>query len=229
MFSKRSDKLELLDAEEIPFSDIERNLRELHVINRYLGGYSVSKDAFRYLFKKGRPEVLVDIGSGGGELLADVREWGNSNGYALRLVGVDKKKECVAYSINKNPVDISFVCDDYRNVLNHVPDATVLHASLFCHHLNNYEITALIRFAVQNRLTLVINDLSRHPVAYYSISLLTKLFSRSKLVKNDAPLSVLRGFTRKEWESLIQNAGVKNYRIRNCWAFRHQVIVHHEQ
>ena len=48
-----------------------------------------------------------------------------------------------------------------------------------------------------------INDLHRHPLAYHSIRILTSLFSKSYLVKNDAPLSVLRGFKKKELEDLL--------------------------
>ena len=70
-----------------------------------------------------------------------------------------------------------------------------------------------------------IADLHRHPLAYYSIKWLTGLFSKSYLVKNDAPLSVLRGFSRKEWESLLTKAGIKNYSIRWKWAFRWLIIV----
>ncbi len=70
-----------------------------------------------------------------------------------------------------------------------------------------------------------INDLHRHPLAYYSIRWLTGLFSRSYLVKNDAPLSVRRGFSRSELKSLLEAAGITNYSIRWRWAFRWLVIV----
>jgi hypothetical protein len=70
-----------------------------------------------------------------------------------------------------------------------------------------------------------INDLHRHAFAYYSIRALTRLFSKSYLVKNDAPLSVLRGFKKKEFISLLNQAGIPNYTIRWRWAFRWLIIV----
>ena len=70
-----------------------------------------------------------------------------------------------------------------------------------------------------------INDLHRHPFAYYSIRILTSLFSKSYLVKNDAPLSVLRGFKKKELSALLDKAGISNYTIQWKWAFRWLVIV----
>jgi hypothetical protein len=70
-----------------------------------------------------------------------------------------------------------------------------------------------------------INDLHRNPFAYYSISWLTKIFSKSYLVKNDAPLSVLRGFKRKEWKSLLAKSEIWNYSLQWKWAFRWLIIV----
>ena len=73
-----------------------------------------------------------------------------------------------------------------------------------------------------------INDLQRHPFAYHSIKMLTKLFSRSYLVKNDGPVSVLRGFRRREWVQLLHEAGITNYSIRWRWAFRYLIVVKNE-
>jgi hypothetical protein len=56
--------------------------------------------------------------------------------------------------------------------------------------------------------------------------LLTRLFSKSYLVKNDAPLSVLRGFTKKEWLKYLKKAGATHYAVKWKWAFRHQIIVY---
>ncbi|MBO9571645.1 MAG: SAM-dependent methyltransferase, partial [Chitinophagaceae bacterium] len=70
-----------------------------------------------------------------------------------------------------------------------------------------------------------INDLQRHPVAFHSIKWLTRMFSKSYLVRNDAPISVMRGFTRKEWEILLGKAGIKNYSVKWKWAFRFLIIV----
>ncbi len=41
-FSRRSYQKELLDRDDIPFRDIERNMQELDVINTWLGGHEIS-------------------------------------------------------------------------------------------------------------------------------------------------------------------------------------------
>jgi hypothetical protein len=66
--------------------------------------------------------------------------------------------------------------------------------------------------------------LQRHPLAYYSIKILTRLFSKSYLVKNDAPLSVLRGFHKKELVNILQAANIASFSIEWRNAFRWLVV-----
>jgi D-alanyl-D-alanine dipeptidase len=44
------------------------------------------------------------------------------------------------------------------------------------------------------------------------------------LVKNDAPLSVKRGFRKSELVSLLEKAGFKNYSVKWSWAFRYRIV-----
>jgi hypothetical protein len=79
-----------------------------------------------------------------------------------------------------------------------------------------------------SRLGFFINDLQRNPLAYHSIKILTALFSRSYMVKNDAPLSVLRGFSKSELESMMKTAFGEpvtiTFEIHWKWAFRWLLI-----
>lgn len=227
MFSHRSREKELLDSDNIPTKDLYRNLDELDFINHWLGGYSVSFDALKKLLLKGKNPHLVDIGCGGGDTLKRIQNWADLNGISLELTGIDLKETCIRYCKEKHQNSrIRFIEDDYRNIGNHISKVDIIHACLFCHHLSEAEIIDLLKFSVQNKAILVINDLHRHWLAWASIRLLTRLFSRSYLVKNDAPLSVLRGFSAKEWKAMIEKSGVKKAEIRWKWAFRHQIIVH---
>ncbi len=227
MFKQRHPGPELIDAKDLPTQDLHRVLHELDIINNLLGGYTVSLRALKKLLRYGESYVMVDIGSGGGDTLKRILRWNRRAGHDLQLVGVDLKPDCIAYAENHDPQpEIKFLCDDYRRVYDHVPKIDVLHACLFCHHLTRAEIVELIRFAQAKGSVLLINDLERHPVAYASIKLLTRFFSQSYLVKNDASLSVLRGFRRREWIAILEEAGAQHFELHTRWAFRHQLIVY---
>jgi hypothetical protein len=105
-------------------------------------------------------------------------------------------------------------------------ESDIVIASLFCHHLKDDELNELFNWcALHAKTAVIINDLHRHPLAYYSIAWLTSLFSRSYLVKNDAKLSVLRGFKSKELISLVSRTGFQQITIKWCWAFRWLLII----
>jgi SAM-dependent methyltransferase len=226
MFKNRSYTKELLDGDSISSQDLFQNLKELNTINNLLGGYRISFNALKKVVVKTKPLVFVDIGCGGGDTLKQIQNWSRKYNYNLKLVGVDLKPVCIDYSVKNNNSEIEFICDDYKNVLHHISKVDVIHACLFCHHLTEDEIVGLIKFCKSHHITLIINDLERNPIAYYAIKFLTQLFSKSYLVKNDAPLSVLRGFKKSEWERIIKQAEVNDYSINYKWAFRHEVIVY---
>ena len=55
--------------------------------------------------------------------------------------------------------------------------------------------------------------------------MLTTLFSRSVLVKNDAPISVRKGFSKSELKNLLMKTNLQKYEIHRKWAFRWLVTV----
>ena len=91
-------------------------------------------------------------------------------------------------------------------------------------HFKEDELVDMLQWMKENAAKgFFINDLQRHPLAYHSIKWITKLFSKSYLVKNDAPLSVARGFTKKEWKQLLEWACIDDYSLQWKWAFRYLV------
>jgi 2-polyprenyl-3-methyl-5-hydroxy-6-metoxy-1,4-benzoquinol methylase len=222
----RSYQKELLDAEGIPTADLFQNLKELDRINTLLGGYNITFSALKKIVKPNKTYTLIDIGCGGGDTLKHIKRWQLRKKLDLKLIGIDLKPVCIDYANQQTAgQNIELICDDYRNMFRHVNQIDIIHACLFCHHLSEAQLIELIQFAIKRRITLVINDLERNPIAYYAIKILTGLFSKSYLVKNDAPLSVARGFKKKEWVDIIEKAGATDFSVKNKWAFRHEIII----
>ena len=231
-FANRSTESELIDEAGIPFSDWETCLRELNMVNTYLGGHRITVDGVRQLLKnQQRKEVhICEIGCGGGDNLKAIAHSFDRNGeHIFKFTGVDINEACTVFARdNCKKIDAQFICSDYREVVfDRKPD--IIFNSLFCHHFSREQIVAMLSWMSKNTTTgFFINDLQRHPVAYHSIKWLTTIFSRSYLVKNDGPVSVKRGFLKAEWEEMLQQANIKKYSIEWRWAFRYLVIVQHE-
>jgi len=224
-FIHRSYEKELLDRNDIPFDEIKQNMRELNVINSFLGGHRCTilgiKNMLDPDLSKKNEIHITEIGCGGGDNLRVIRDWGIKNKKHFHLTGIDINPECIRYaeslSANKG---IAFICSDYKDVhLSNAPD--VIFSSLFCHHFTDEELSFMLQWMYRNsEKGFFINDLHRHAAAFYSIKLLTQLFSRSRLVKNDAPLSVRRGFVKQDWTNVFRQAGITTFNCRWIWAFR---------
>ena len=142
---------------------------------------------------------------------------------AMIEIDVSDSREKIKQHKKENK-GIIFTCGDYRNLrLEAAP--RIIFSSLFCHHFSKEDLAEQLQWCRSHApCGFFINDLHRHPVAYYSIKWLTSLFSHSYLVRNDAPLSVLRGFHKNEWEELLDLAGISGSEINWKWAFRWLVI-----
>jgi 2-polyprenyl-3-methyl-5-hydroxy-6-metoxy-1,4-benzoquinol methylase len=221
-FAKRSFEKELLDQDGIPFADIERNMLELDLINTWLGGHRISILGLKQLLGGRRRIRICEIGCGGGDNLRVLTRYCHRHGVVTEVVGVDINEHCIEVAREKwRDGQAEWLNSDYRLVAFDRRKPDIIFSSLFCHHFTDQELVSMIRWMEQNSTTgWYINDLHRHPLAYYSIRWLTKWLSRSYLVKNDAPLSVLRGFTRAEWTTILQEAGIETYQLKWKWAFR---------
>ena len=230
-FKCRSYQKELLDGPAIPFEDIKRNMQELDLINRRLGGHAITLKGISGLLPLARssdfPLHIAEIGCGGGDNLKAIQSWASTKGIEVRLTGIDINRECIAYASEQSTgAGISFIHSDYRDVT-WEKKPHIIFSSLFCHHFTDQELVDMLQWMrCGSRLGFFINDLHRHPLAYYSIKCLTRLFSRSYLVKNDAPLSVKRGFKRQEWKHLFEQAGMANFVCEWQWAFRWLITYH---
>lgn len=227
-FRHRSYEFELLDRPGIPFEDIQRNMQELNVINTWLGGHAITLAGLQQLAPASKPLTICEIGCGGGDNLAAIWQWCRKNKIAASLIGVDINPFCITLAEKRLPAETQLITADYKEaVFEEQPD--IIFSSLFCHHFTDREMVKQLQWMhTHARTGFFINDLHRHSAAYYSIKVLTKLFSKSYLVKHDAPLSVARGFTRKEWVQLFNLAGIGNFSIEWKWAFRWLVMVKKE-
>ncbi|MEO6327761.1 MAG: methyltransferase domain-containing protein [Ginsengibacter sp.] len=226
-YTYRSNKKELLDREDIPFADIQRNLEELEFINIHLGGHAITIAGFKKLLADKKSISVCEIGCGGGDNLNAINNWCNKKKVKASFTGIDINANCIAYArVNSRVKNIHFISTDYKLAKFDEARPGIIFSSLFCHHFTDDELIDMVRWMKANSTVgFFINDLHRHPIAYHFIKLATKFFSRSYLVKNDAPLSVLRGFRKMEWKNILKQAGIDNYSIEWKWAFRYLIVV----
>lgn len=208
-----------------------QTLKELKIINKLLGGNHVTTSALKRIVKKHPKKIytIADVGCGGGDMIRIMADWADKEGIQCRFIGVDANPNIIqtAKGNLKDLQNVVFICQNVFDEDFLKEKVDIITCTLFTHHFTDGELMALFEnFRIKSSLGLVINDLHRHPLAYYSIRLLTRLFSKSPMVKNDGPLSVLRSFQRKELSHLIKTTGFHSFEIQWKWAFRWRVIAY---
>jgi 2-polyprenyl-3-methyl-5-hydroxy-6-metoxy-1,4-benzoquinol methylase len=229
-FKSRSTGIEIMDDLDCKGEVVDQTLRELDFINQWLGGNAVTLNALRLLWKSNNKSgtiTIADLGCGSGEMMKLIYKLANKNKQRVFLTGIDANANIIEYA-KRNQVNnsiafesINIFSDEFK-----VREFDIIVCTLFLHHFTGEELVLVFKsFKQQARIGIIVNDIHRHPLAYYSIKWLTQLFSKSEMVKFDAPLSVLRAFTKSELKDLLSKSGITNYELTWKWAFRWQLII----
>ena len=208
-FRERATEDEFMDDLSRPKHEFAQAYRELEIVNRWLGGIRAIE---RFLPAISNP-LILDVAAGA----CDVSE-ALLRKMPCRLVVLDRNVEGLRLARKSVPVvadalDLPFCNGTFDVVM----------ASLFFHHLSNAECVKVLgeMWRISKRVVLV-NDLHRHVAAYFSIRILTVLFSRSVMVRHDGPVSVLRAFRPRELLNIAHSSGIA---ARGHRSFPHRLVL----
>jgi hypothetical protein len=223
--SRRSSAAEMMDDFTIEGLVLRDTLDKLETINRLLGGNSATlKGLKKILLKSSKTKTItiVDLGCGHGDILRDVAKFGRKNSYKFKLIGIDANNAAIDYAkaLSKDYPELSFETIDVFSEDFKKQTYDVVLCTLFLHHFKNNEIIPFLKSTVQKAsIGVIVNDLHRHKLAYYSFKMIG-LFIKNKMVREDGLTSVLKAFKRNELETILTKTGV-NFSIQWKWAFRY--------
>jgi len=236
--SRLADTAELLDGPLDP-ADLRANLRDLARANRWLGGTAVSRRAVLALTDgrdagsrhdgaagHERPLRLLDVGTGAADIPRALQASFGRRGIRLEVEAVDRRPEILALAaerLGEGPAGIHLERANGEDLP--YPDASfdIAHCSLLVHHLEPERATALLtEMARVSRVGVVVNDLDRTRHGYLGAWLLSRLATRNRYTRHDAPLSVRRAYRPAELVRLASRAGlVELGRFRDPLAHRY--------
>jgi ubiquinone/menaquinone biosynthesis C-methylase UbiE len=213
----------------VPAEQLRRVHRDLRWVNRWLGGHAATGAVLDPLFEAAERLRILDVGTGGGDVPVDLVRRGAARGCRVEVVGLDADPTAVAAA--RARLDGRFGAEGRGRIRLVEGDARSLPftdgafdvstTTLVLHHFHGPAAPAVLREMDRvARLGIVVNDLHRHRLAHAGIYLLTRLLGMDPMVQADAPLSVRRGFRRRELAALARQAGLASARIRWHWAFR---------
>ena len=197
---------ELMDG-DCSYEDFRNCLRSLEKVNRWLLGYRPTLAWLKGLpHGLNHPIHIVDVGSGGGDMLRQIARWARRRNIAVRLTGIDLNPYAARAAAEFTPKElgITWVTGD---ALAHRPEKPmdIVVSSLMAHHLENDEIVALLKWLEATaRAGWFINDLERSQWS----SRMFGWIRWHRLVRHDGPVSFRRAFRREDWVQLLAAAEI---------------------
>jgi hypothetical protein len=201
-----------MDTAPVDAATFEACLKDLARINRWTGAYRITLGWLERLRRVHglRRLMLVDVGSGYGDMLRRIVAWGEARGIALDLAGVDVSPHATLIAQGATPPEVPIrylTADVFALPPAWRPDVVI--SSLFAHHLDDWQLVRFLEWMEASaRRGWLINDLHRHRVAYAIARWGPRLLRMNRLVRHDAAVSVARACVRRDWETLLADAGL---------------------
>lgn len=210
---------ELLDEHDAPPPDMERSLRDLRRINRFLGGVPTYRRVLKRLLPDlGRvPLVVLELGAGTADLLDSLPQ-------SVFPIATDIKIEHLLY-LRRGSRARRVVCDAMHLPLRPQSVDAITSAHFF-HHFTEEENQRMLRAALPSvRRGIAINDTRRHLAPLAFVRLLSALRLVGRITRFDAPASVLRGYTTEEARNVVRTLGASRTEAIQLFPFRFGLLL----
>ncbi len=230
----RSEQEEIMDDVGFQGAEMRSLLRDLKIVNKFLGGNAISLNGIENLLQnqdKEKTFTILDIGCGDGELLRKCADFAKQKNYNFKLIGLDynqnildfAKKQSIGYhTINFYKVDV-FLEEKL------IPKCDIALCTLVLHHFSNTKIESLLKALVsKSDIGLVINDLERSKYAFNLFKVFSGVFLKTNTAKYDGLVSIARGFKKSELAQFSANIANQKSTIQWRWAYRYQWILKKE-
>lgn len=229
--SKRINKAEIMDDFDLQGEELERTLKDLENINKWLGGNRITMQGIKKLLREKPRKHLVhiaDVGCGNGSILREIAIWGRKNNLSLKLTGIDANTHAIeiAEKLSKDYPEIDYLALNIFDPSFKNKEYDIILCTLTLHHFKDKQINEILSgFYQQARLGVVINDLHRSKQAYFLFRAFCKVFIRNKIARDDGLTSILRGFKKKDILNFASVLPSCKHEIKWKWAYRYLWII----
>ena len=216
----------MLDLDEAPYEEVQDSLQDVAKVNHYLSGYRVllqHVEPFLRSHKANHPFKVLDAATGSADQPMALVELARRIGVPIQITAIDinaKMLKLAQEEVAHYP-EIQLVQCDILRLPFRDDEFDLAVNSLSLHHFSWDKAVKILRTIYKaGRLGMVVNDLHRSRIAHTTIFILTRIFTRNRLTRYDAPVSVMNAFTPKEFCELAQQAEIDPYEIHRHFPYR---------
>jgi 2-polyprenyl-3-methyl-5-hydroxy-6-metoxy-1,4-benzoquinol methylase len=218
---------EWMDLPQPVSPELRDDLANLRKLNRWFGGVSAVLNPLKSLLTLEHDWTILDLATGSADIPKAVSSWSRAQGIRLKIDAVDFQSSTLAVAAEYclDCPDIKFHQADIRSFH---PDRQwdVAVCSLALHHFSESDAIQVLRraSALATRIVIV-SDLRRCAVGTLGVDLLTAVWMRAPMTRNDARASVRRAFSFSEFAELARSAGWHSFDHCRVRAFRQTLIL----
>lgn len=217
---------ELLDLDEAPFEEVRDSLNDVQTVNRYLSGYRVllhHAEKFLKSQKASRPVTILDAATGSADQPIALAKMARKLNIPVRIFAIDINFKMLKFAreMTANFPEIELIQCDVLSLP--FPEGSIDLAvnNLSLHHFAWEKAVAILGAIYKiSRLGIIVNDLHRSRVAHAAIFLLTRMLTKNRLTRYDAPVSVMNAFTPAEFCDLAKQAGIPHFEVHRHFPYR---------
>jgi SAM-dependent methyltransferase len=198
------------------YEDFRECLIDLCKVNRLTLGHRPTLDFLDRLIvtaQLAEPLRIVDVGSGGGDLLRRVESWAKRRSVAVELVGVDLNP--YAARAAKEFTGESRIIWVTGDAFSYTEPVDVVVSSLFTHHLEDVEVVRFLDWSERvAKRGWFVNDLCREAMPCQLFGMLSRVMRWHRFVQHDGPVSFRRSFREEDWKRMLLAAGINLADVR---------------
>jgi len=208
--------MDLPDADPLLLEDDLKNLR---TINRWFGGIHAVQKHIRPLLARANPRSTIsvlDLATGSADHPLALVALGRQMGRLLTVTAVDANPRMVEISRSRTAHEPAITVQegDIRTPSWSDRSFDIVLCSLALHHFPDHEAASILGHMGRiSRIGMLVNDLRRSRSAAAAAWLWTRVSTRNIMTRNDAVLSVWRGFTASELITLGGASGIRNLAV----------------
>ncbi|WP_341995778.1 methyltransferase domain-containing protein [Microbacterium sp. LWH7-1.2] len=204
----RDDRLaELMDDPDCDPDALRATLRRFGTVNRLVSGWGVVyRTRLRpHLTSLGRPAHVLDIGAGGGDLVARLAAAARRDGLEVTWTGIDPDPRALEVALARPPIGgASFREADAATLVREGRTYDAVLSNHVLHHLGD-ELPA---FADESRALsrgiVLHSDIARSRLAYGLYAVGITPFQRGTFLRTDGLRSIRRSYTRSELAAALE-------------------------
>jgi 2-polyprenyl-3-methyl-5-hydroxy-6-metoxy-1,4-benzoquinol methylase len=204
---------ELMDRPQPVTPELVSDLRNLRQLNRHFGSYALIEHFLRRWIQPDARLRVLDLATGSGDIPRLVIDYARKVGATVTVDAIDQQESTlkIARDLSANYPETVFKTGDVLNFEDGAKYDIVL-CSLALHHFGDDAAVQLLRRCHElSRRYVLVSDLRRGLLATIGAYLLTAFIFRDSMTRTDARLSAARAFSFREFRSLAERAGWKNF------------------